>query len=143
LTIGNASEVPATVAITVFDENGEVAGFQTAGVIVSPNSQQVVSLNGYAPDRERLAVRVTSTGAPVTAVLGVAAVDGLNPVGAASVTRQLRAETHVVIPGIANFDDHQHDEAPGHGDEVDRFPVLVHALSTSDRDAAAQVVAID
>src|SRR5690606_6102404 len=91
----------------------------------------------------RLAVRVTSTGAPVTAVLGVAAVDGLNPVGAASVTRQLRAETHVVIPGIANFDDHQHDEAPGHGDEVDRFPVLVHALATSDRDAAAQVVAID
>lgn len=143
LTIGNASEVPATVGITVFDENGEVAGFQTAGVIVAPNGQQTVSLNGYAPDRERLAVRVTSTGAPVTAVLGVAAIDGLNPIGVATVTRQVRPETHVVIPGIANSDDHTPGETPGDAGHGDRFPVVVQALSTSDRDAIAHVAAID
>lgn len=143
LTIGNASDVPATVGITVFDENGEVAGFQTAGVIVAPKSQQTVSLNGYAPDRERLAVRVTSTGAPVTAVLSVAAVDGLKPVGVATVTHQLRPETRVVIPGITNADDHDPKEVPGDAGDNDRFPLLVQALSLGEHDARARVSAID
>lgn len=49
LSLGNASEVPATVQITVFDENGEIDAVQTSGVIVAPNSEQIVSLNGYAP----------------------------------------------------------------------------------------------
>lgn len=143
LTIGNASDVPATVGITVHDENGEVAGFQTAGVIVPAQSQQTVSLNGYAPDRERLAVRVTSTGAPVTAVLSVAAVDGLAPVGAATVTRQLRPATQVVIPGITNADDHDPKEVAGDGGDNDRFPLLVQALSLSEHDAMAEAFAID
>lgn len=143
LSVGNASAVPATVQISVFDENGEVDAVQTAGVIVAPNSEQIVSLNGYAPNRERLAVRVTSTGAPVAASLGVARVDGIVPVGTSTVTRQLRAERLVVIPGVANEDSHDHEEVPSDTGPADRFPVQVNAVAPGDAAGTAGVYAID
>ncbi|MCS3427268.1 DUF5719 family protein [Leucobacter aridicollis] len=143
LSLGNASEVPATVQISVFDENGEIDAVQTSGVIVTPNSEQIVSLNGYAPNRERLAVRVTSTGAPVAASLGVARVDGIVPVGTSAVTRQLRPEQQLVIPGVANEDSHDHEEVPTDTGPADRFPVLVHAIAPGDAAGSATISAID
>lgn len=143
LSIGNASEVPATVQITVFDEAGEIDAVQTSGVIVAPGSEQIVSLNGYAPNRERLAVRVTSTGAPVAASLGIARVDGIVPVGASAVTRQLRAEQRIVIPGVSNEDSHDHETVPTDTGPADRFPVLVNALASGDVAGKASVYAID
>ena len=143
LTLGNASEVPATVQISVFDEDGEIDAVQTSGVIVTPNSEQIVSLNGYAPNRERLAVRITSTGAPVVASLGVARVDGIVPVGASSVTRQLRPETSLVIPGVANEDEHDHEALPTDTGPADRFPVVVNVFAPGDESGKAQVAAID
>lgn len=143
LSLGNASAVPATVQISVFDENGEIDAVQTAGVIVAPNSEQVVSLNGYAPNRERLAVKVASTGAPVAASIGVALSDGITPVGVSTITRQLRAETQVVIPGVANEDVHDHEEVPTDTGPNDRFPVLVQALTPGDAEGKASVYAVD
>lgn len=143
LSLGNASDVPATVQIAVFDENGQIDAVQTSGVIVRPKSQQTVSLNGYAPNRERLAVRVTSTGAPVAASLGIARVDGIVPVGAANVTRQLRADTRLVIPGVANEESHGHDDAPTDAGSVDRFPVLVNAIAPGSEAGKATVIAIN
>lgn len=142
LSLGNASAVSATVQISVFDENGEVPAPQTAGVIVAPHSQQTVSLGGYAPNRERLAVRVTSTGAPVAASLGVARIDGLTPTGAAVVTRQLRPTTSAVIAGVGLADEHNHD-APGDAGPADRFPVLVQALAPGRIAGTARVYALD
>lgn len=143
LSLGNASEVPATVQISVFDENGEIDAVQTSGVIVAPNGEQLVSLNGYAPNRERLAVRVTSTGAPVAASLAVARVDGIVPVGASTVTRQLRAEQRVVIPGVTNEDAHDHEEVPSDTGPADRFPVQVNVITPGDAAGTAGVYAID
>lgn len=143
LSLGNASAVPATVQISVFDENGEIDALFTAGVIVAPNSEQTVSLNGYAPNRERLAVRVTSTGAPVSASLGVAMVDGIEPVGAGAVTRQLRPERQLVIPGVANEDNHDHEEVPTDSGPNDRFPVTVHVITPGTKEGVAAVSAID
>ena len=142
LSLGNASAVPATVQISVFDENGPVPAPQTAGVIVAPHSQQTVSLGGYAPNRERLAVRVTSTGAPVSASLGVARVEGLAPIGAATVTRQLRPATSAVIPGVGLSDEHNH-EAPADAAHADRFPVLVRAIAAGGASGTARVYALD
>lgn len=143
LSLGNASEVPATVQITVFDEAGEIDAVQTSGVIVAPGAEQIVSLNGYAPNRERLAVRVTSTGAPVAASLGIARVDGIVPVGASTVTRQLRAEQLLVIPGVSNEDSHDHETVPTDTGPADRFPVLVNALTPGDVAGKARVFATD
>lgn len=143
LTVGNAGSVAATVHISVFDEEGAVDSLQTSGVIVAPHSQQVVSLNGYAPGRERLAVKVTSTGAPVSASIGVSQLDNIVPVGIATVTRQLQAETRLVIPAAANSDDPDHEAAPNDTGPGDRFPLLVQALSTAEHDATATAYAVD
>lgn len=143
LTLGNASEVAATVQISVFDETGEIDEVQTTGVIVQPRSEQLVSLNGYAPNRERLAVRVTSTGAPVAAALAVARADGIVPVGTSTVTRQLRPERLLVIPGVANEDAHDHEEIPSDTGPADRFPVLVHVIAPGQAVGTAGVYAID
>jgi len=142
LSLGNASDVPATVQIAVFDENGEIPALQTAGVIVAPHSQQTVSLSGYAPDSSRLAVKVSSTGAPVAASLGVARIDGLNPVGAATVTRQLRASTSLVIPGVGLSDERNH-EGPGDAGPEDRFPVVVTAVAPGKAAGTARVFSLD
>lgn len=143
LSLGNASQVPATVQISVFDEAGEVDSLQTAGVIVAPGAQQTISLNGYAPNRARLAVRVTSTGAPVAATLGVAQVDGIVPMGASAVTRQLRPEKELVIPGLGNVADHNHEAIATDTGPVDQFPVIVSALTPGAKEGVATVSAIN
>lgn len=142
LGLGNPGAVAATVQISVFDESGEIDSMQTSGVIVAAGSTQVVSLNGYAPNSERIAVRVTSTGAPVAANLGIAKMQDITPVGAATVTSQLRPETQVVIPGVTAADESNHDH-PEEDEHTDRFPVLVHAIATGSTAGFANVYAID
>lgn len=141
LSLGNPGEMPATAQITVFDENGQVAAGQTAGVLVSPGTEQTISLNGYAPDRERIAVRVVSTGAPVTASMGVAHVTGLDPYAVDTVTRQAEPSKRLVVPGVTNVSDHEH----GAGDvgEADLFSVLVRVLAPGGEIGTAHVSAID
>ncbi|MGO3146478.1 MAG: DUF5719 family protein [Leucobacter sp.] len=143
LSIGNPGSVAATVHVSVFDENGEIDGQQTTGVIVAPNSEQVISLNGYAPSSERFAVRTSSTGAPITASLSIAEVDGILPVGAATVTSQVRADTHLVIPAIANEATGNHEPAPNVDGTGDQFPVRVQAIAAGDTAGSAQVYAVD
>lgn len=141
LSLGNPGTVPATVSITVYDENGAVDALQTAGVIVAPGTQQTVSLNGYAPDRERLAVRVESTGAPVTAHLGVAQSSGITPFGISGVTPQTDPATSLVIPAIENADGD--GRGPNDSGEGDAFPVIVRALAPGEAGGSATVRALD
>ncbi len=142
LSLGNPGSVAATVHISVFDEQGKIDDQQTSGVIVAPQSQQTISLNGYAPDSERFAVRVSSTGAPVGASLSVSQIDGINPVGAATVTRQVRAETVSVIPGVANEAVGNHGPAEPGGDAADSFPLRVQAITPGTEAATAEVFAL-
>lgn len=140
LSLGNPGVVPATVQISVFDENGAVDAVQTAGVLVSPGTEQTVSLNGYAPDRERLAVRVVSTGAPVSASLGVGQLSGIEPYAVDTVTRQGEPSNTLVVPGVTNVSDHEH----GAGDvgEADLFSVLVRVLAPGGEVGTATVRAV-
>lgn len=141
LSLGNPGSVPATVQISVYDESGPVDAVQTAGVLVAAGTMQTVSLNGYAPERERLAVRVISTGAPVTASLGVGQTSGISPFAVSSVTRQIDPETTLVIPGVANRSDHGH--GPSDSGEGDDFPVAVRVLAPSGDEGSAHVRAVD
>ncbi len=136
----NPGGKPATVQLTVFDENGEVASAQTSGVLVPAGSERIVSLNGYAPERESLAVRVVSTGATVTASLGVGQVDGLHSFAVDVVTRQLEPSTSLVIPGIVNLTDA--GQRPNDIGDGDASQVLVRALSTSRASGTATVRAV-
>lgn len=141
LSLGNPGAVPATVEISVFDENGAVDAVQTAGVLVGAGAEQTVSLNGYAPDRERLAVRIVSTGGPVTASLGVGQSMGIEPFAVSSVTRQVAPQTQLVIPGLANESDHE--RGPSDSGEGDDFPVLVRALAPGETGGELRARAID
>ncbi|MHA3682914.1 DUF5719 family protein [Leucobacter sp. HY1908] len=141
LTIGNPGLVPATVQVTVFDEAGEVDAVQTAGVIVAPGTQHTVSLNGYAPDRARLAVRVTSTGAPVTAALSVGHRVGLESFGVSSVDRQAVPDTELVIVGVANAP--ADPDVPSDAGEGDPYPVTVRAFAPGGESGTASVRALD
>lgn len=141
LNVGNPGLVPATVQVTVFDGAGQVEAVQTAGVIVAPGAQTTISLNGYAPDRPRLAVRVTSTGAPVTAALSVGHRIGLASFGVSSVDRQAAPETRLVIAGIANAaGDKQGPSDAGVGDP---YPVTVRAFAPGATSTTASVRALD
>lgn len=141
LTIGNPGLVPATAQVTVYDEAGEVDAVQTAGVIVAPGTQHTVSLNGYAPDRERLAVRVTSTGAPVTAALSVGHKVGLESFGVSTVDRQATPATELVIPGVANTA--ADPDVPSDAGEGDPYPVTVRAFAPGGETGTASVRALD
>src|SRR5690606_38739498 len=44
LSLGNPFDVPATVQLTVYDENGPVDSAQTSGVLVPPGSERTISL---------------------------------------------------------------------------------------------------
>ena len=141
LNVGNPGLVPATVQVTVFDGEGKVDAVQTAGVIVAPGSQLTVSLNGYAPDRGRLAARVTSTGAPVTAALSVGHRIGLASFGVSTVDRQAEPATRLVIAGVANASAGK--QGPSDAGEGDPYPVTVRALAPGGETATASVRALD
>ena len=146
LSLGNPGAVPATVGITVFDEDGQVDAVRTAGVLVGPGMEQTISLNGYAPDRERLAVRVESTGAPVTASLGVGQTTGIQPFAISSVDRQTEAATSLVIPGVSNTSSDPHgpsDAAEEEAHDGDEIPVLVRAMAPGGESGSARVFALD
>ncbi|WP_449277097.1 DUF5719 family protein [Leucobacter sp. GX24907] len=141
LSLGNPGQLPATAQITLYDENGQVESSQTAGVLVPPGIERTVSLNGYAPNRERLAVRVVTTGATVTASLGVGQVKDITPVGADTVSRQLDPEQTLVFAGLTNRNDHDDQTASDVGD-VDEFPVRARLLAPGDQAGTAVVRAI-
>lgn len=141
LSLGNPSDVPATVQLTLYDERGVIDETSTSGVLVPARSERTVSLNGYAPGRESLAVRVVSTGSAVTASLGVAQTDTLTPFAVDTVTRQLVASTTLVIPGVTNLSTHQHG-GPGDAGELDPFPVVVRVLAPGGESGTATVRAV-
>lgn len=128
LVLGNSFEVPATVQVSLFDQDGQVDSSRTTGVLVPANSQRIVSLGGYAPDRERIAVRVESTGAAVTAALGASQTVDIRSFSVDTITRQLAPATSLVVPGVANFSSDEH-ATDGAAPDADPYPVLVRVLS--------------
>lgn len=141
LSVGNPGNVPATVVITVFDENGPVDAVQTSGVLVSPGRQQTISLNGYAPGRERLAVKVESTGAPVSASLGVGHVNGLDPYAVSTTTSQAQPSFSLVVPGVTSVSSDDH--GPSDVEHSDGFGVVARVVAPGGEAGTASVRAID
>lgn len=118
LSLVNPGDVPATVFVTVFDTEGKVESLQTAGVVVAPQSQRTVSINGYAPDRASLAVQVVARGSKVLATLQESLVEGLTPAGVDTVQGVSKPANRLVVAGVRSFgggavDEHGHSGA-GH-----------------------------
>ena len=100
LTIANPGAVSSTVSIEVYSEDGPVDAPGTAGIIVAAGSQRVLTLAGFAPSQESLAVHVTSRGGPVASSLQQSIVRGIDPGGIDIVGPTGSPATSHVIPGV-------------------------------------------
>ena len=100
LSLTNPSEVPATVNLELFAEDGQVFPPGTSGIIVPANGQRVLSLAGFQPGMVSPVVHVTSTGGRVSATLQEAIVRGLAPGGVDIVGSAPELAATTVIPGV-------------------------------------------
>lgn len=100
LTLANPGAVTSTVTLDIYGEDGLVDAPGTSGIVVAAGSQRVLSLAGFAPSLESLAVHVTSRGGPVTANLQQSVVRGINPGGIDIVGATVGPSTSHVIPGV-------------------------------------------
>lgn len=100
LSLTNPSEVPATVDLELFGEDGPITAPGTRGIIVAANGQRVLSLAGFQPDIVSPVVHVTSTGGQVSATLQEAVVRGLTPGGVDIVGSVPGLSENIVIPGV-------------------------------------------
>jgi hypothetical protein len=100
ILLTNPTEVTSTVTLDIFGERGVVSAAGTAGIVVPPNGQRVLSLAGFAPGLASPVVHVTSTGGQITAELQQSIVRGLDPGGVEIVGQTQLPSRSVVIPGI-------------------------------------------
>jgi Family of unknown function (DUF5719) len=100
ITVANPSDVVATVAIEIFGENGRVDAPGSTGILVSAQSQRVLSLAAFAPDLSAPAVHVTSQGSPVAVFLQQSIVRGIESGGIDVVGESMAPSRRQVIPAI-------------------------------------------
>ncbi|QYH35626.1 DUF5719 family protein [Salinibacterium sp. M195] len=100
ISLTNPTEVASTVSLDIFDEDGAVSAAGTAGIVVPPNGQRVLSLAGFAPGATSPVVHVSSTGGQITAELQQSIVRGLDAGGVEIVGATQPPSRSLVIPGM-------------------------------------------
>lgn len=100
LTIANASEVSASVDITVYGPEGPIESIGSTGVAVAPGAEEVLDLAALAPGVSDAVVHIASTGAPVAAHLQQTTTRGLE-LGGFDAIDPVPALTSTVLPGVA------------------------------------------
>ncbi|WP_345801906.1 DUF5719 family protein [Microbacterium sp. AZCO] len=103
VVIGNPGVVAATVELTVYGTNGPVVppGGQ---LVVAAGAQRVVTLAGLALGEDSPVIRVSATGAPVTASLQASITRTLVPGGVDQIGAIQAPEPHLYIPGVSVVD---------------------------------------
>lgn len=100
LTIANPGAVASTAEIELFGPEGAVAAPGMDGLLVAAHSQRVVSLAGFAPNLDSIAVHLTSRGGPVVANLQESIVRGIEPGGVDIIGTTAAPSTTNVLPGL-------------------------------------------
>ena len=101
VVLANPGDVPATVQLTFYGVKGASVPASGRDLVVAAHTQRVVPLAGLATGEGAPVVRVTSSGAPVTAALQsslsrVLLTGGVDQTGATAASA-----TSVVVPGVA------------------------------------------
>ncbi|MGC5076997.1 DUF5719 family protein [Agrococcus sp. DT81.2] len=99
LTIANASEVGASVDVTVYGPDGPIESVGSTGLAVAAGTETVLDLAAIAPGVPDAVVHVASAGAPVTAHLQQTTTRGLER-GGFDVVDPVVAGTSAVLPGV-------------------------------------------
>ncbi|WP_404311676.1 DUF5719 family protein [Agrococcus terreus] len=123
LTIANASDVSASVDITVHGADGPVPSVGSSGVAVAPGSVETIDLAAIAPGVEDAVVHVASTGAPVAAHLQQTTTRGLAR-GGFDVVDPVQALTTAVLVGITIEAPTGVETEPDHDDTVPLLRLL-------------------
>lgn len=100
VVLSNPSDVAATVQLTLYGPTGASTPAGGTGLRVDPRSQRVVPLASLGVGEEAPIVRVTASGAPVTAALQSVITRTLLPGGVEQTGAIVSAETTQVIPGV-------------------------------------------
>ena len=100
LTLANPGAVESTVSIELFSGDGVVEAPGLTGIVVPATGQRVLSLAGFGPGLDSLAVHVTSRGGPVVANLQQSIVRGIEPGGVDVIGTTAAPNTTNVIPGV-------------------------------------------
>jgi hypothetical protein len=129
LVLANVDDTAATVDVTAFGRSGGVDPRPGQGLTVAPHSRISIALDTIAPDREFLAIHVSSRQGRVVAAVRDARLSGTTPLGFDFVPQALPPARHVVVPGIP--------QGPG------RRGLLIGNPSTDDTTVSVQVTLRD
>ncbi len=139
ITLSNPTEVPATVDLELFGENGPIAAPGTSGIMVAPNAQRVLSLAGFRPDVVSPVVHVTSRGGRVVANLQQSVVRGLLPGGLDLVGSIPSAALESIVPGVVISDPLAVQAMLGGGPAFEDVRTVLRLLVPGESDATATV----
>ncbi|MBZ4487105.1 DUF5719 family protein [Microbacterium sp. cx-55] len=98
--LSNPSDVAATVQLSLYSPTGMSVPAGGAGLRVDPRTQRIVPLASLGVGEEAPIVRVTASGAPVSAVLQSSLTRTLLPGGVEQTGPVVAAETTQVLPGV-------------------------------------------
>ncbi len=100
LVVSNPSKTTASVQVDVRTS----AGLATEGAIqdftLEPGATKSINVGGTARDEAAVTVRVSSSGAPVSATLSQAILRGLRPGGIAIISASADPATRQIMPGV-------------------------------------------
>lgn len=124
LLVSNPSQSPSTVDLRLFGEKGEIEAGNSRGIVVAPGETTSIVLAGMAPSERSLAVQVSSTGSPVTAVIQQSVLRGLTPGGVDYIEPAAPAGSQQVISGISVQDPKTTQKISRQGGYDDAVPEL-------------------
>jgi hypothetical protein len=100
LVLSNPSPTPASVRISLWDEEGPVDSSGTTDYSIEAGGEEVVVLDALAPGSEQLAVRVQATRGRIAAALDHRETAAGEPRGISMIPAATAPAETVVIPGI-------------------------------------------
>ncbi len=103
LVLANVDDTPATVDVTTYaadSPDGPPDPRLGQGLTVAPHTRQIISMDTLAPDRNQLAVHVSSRRGRVAAGLRYGKLDGTVPQGVDWVPISTAPSSRVVVPGM-------------------------------------------
>lgn len=138
LTVANPSSTPALVDLGLYGAEGQIDAPGGRGILIPPGGTESVVLGGMAPDENRLAVKVHSSGGSVTASIQQSALRDLTPGGVEYLTAAADPSTKQVVTGVRIQDEQDAAKIADQPGYASTKPVLQVAVPGS-TEAVAQV----
>ncbi|MGW6173936.1 DUF5719 family protein [Arthrobacter sp. NPDC055138] len=105
LKLHNSSQTPSSVNLELISGEGQIQAAGTRGLLVAPGESRSIVLAGLAANQESLAVRVQSSGGPVTGFIQQSVLRQLTPGGVELLQASAPAGTRQLVAGIAVQDE--------------------------------------